>query len=323
MQQANRDTYWEIKSLAEDLGFADFGCAKAGPVPVSIQNNYLYAMNKGYFASMQYLNKNIEKRFNPCNLVEDAASVLVFLAPFSLPQNLTPPAGISQYALGEDYHTVIKGKLFKIMELLSSRYQNFKGRAFTDSAPVLEREWAVKAGLGFIGKNNFLISKKCGIKNFLATIICNLNLPQTDEMEPEKRWQTTASCGDCNRCLVACPTGALHKEFCIDAGKCISYHTIENRNLKEEILCSKVPHFNNRLFGCDSCLDACPWNSRNLSGWKEFHKNYEFLSNLEEDWWMNVSEMEFNSKFKDSPLSRGGLKNIQTALIWGKKEKNG
>lgn len=319
MQAGNREIYNKIKSLSHELGFSDFGSAKAGPVSASIWQNYLGAMEKGHYASMHYLQKNLSKRANPCNLVQGAQSVLVFLVPYSLPNNLTPPYGISQYALGDDYHNIIKEKLFIVMSHLKEMFPNFQGRAFTDSAPVMEREWAVRAGLGFIGKNNFLISKKCGIKNFIATIICNIPFPTTDEVEPMKRGETTAVCGECNKCIGACPTGALEKEYSIDARKCISYHTIENRNFGEDIDNSIVPDFSGRLFGCDSCLDACPWNSRNLSGWKEFHKNYEFLCSIDQQWWADVSEDEFNRIFKDSPLQRGGLKNIRTALEWGKK----
>jgi len=321
MQIKNSDIYWKIKSLSLELGFADFGCAKASEVSDCIQNHYISAMGKGYFASMQYLHNNIEKRFNPCKLVDGASSVLVFLAPYSLPEDITPPNGISQFALGEDYHKVIKGKLYTIMEMLSKTFSNFQGRAFTDSAPVLEREWGVRAGLGFVGKNNFLISKSCGIKNFIATIICNSEIPITDDIEPEKKIETYASCGECHKCLDSCPTGALMGEYCMNAKKCISYHTIENRNLKEDIQNSIVPHFNNSFFGCDRCLDACPWNSKNKTGWSEFHTNLKILGSKGEEWWLGLSNNEFKQIFKDSSLLRGGLENIQTSIKWGKNIK--
>lgn len=317
----NSDIYWKIKSLSLELGFADFGCAKASEVPFSIRSHYVSAMEKGHFASMQYLHKNIDKRFNPCNLVDGASSVLVFLAPYSLPSGIIPPDGVSQFALGKDYHQVIKRKLYDIMEMLKKNFNNFQGRAFTDSAPVLEREWGVRAGLGFVGKNNFLISKSCGIKNFIATIICNLEIPATNDIEPEKRMETAASCGECRNCIESCPTGALMREYSMNAGKCISYHTIENRNLKEDIENSIVPHFSKSFFGCDRCLDACPWNSRNKPGWSEFHTNLQLLGNKGEEWWLGLSSEEFEQNFKDSPLLRGGLENIQTSIKWGKNIK--
>ena len=319
MSALNKDLYWAVKAMAKELSFADFGNAPACPVSQLCRNSYNNALEKGHFAGMQYLNNNLEKRFNPSLLVEGATTVLVFLAPYSLPDNLTPPAGISQYALGQDYHTVMKGKLFKIMDFLAANCQDFQGRAFTDSAPVMEREWAVKAGLGFIGKNNFLISKSCGIKNFIGTIICNAPIPSTMEMEPQKQLETCGECGECQRCLQSCPTGALCAPYAIDARKCISYHTIENRYLGESLANGEIECLDGKIFGCDNCSNACPWNSRNLPGWEEFRINYEELCDREKEWWENLSQGEFKRKFKDSPLLRGGLKNIQTALKWGNK----
>ncbi len=316
--------YWKIQTLATELGFADFGIASAAPVSALSRNNYMESLEQGCFAGMEYLHKNIEKRFNPSLLVEGAASVLVFLAPFSLPPHLTPPTGVSQYALGKDYHKIIKDKLFSIVGMLQEEYPNFSGRVFVDSAPVLEREWGVQAGLGFVGKNNFLISRRCGIKNFIGCIICNLNLPLTSAMEPEKVKANTGSCGECTRCLQACPTGALCSSYRVDARFCISYHTIENRNLKSDIAKGAVPQMGKQYFGCDACMDACPWNSRNVHGWKEFHTNYPLLKEAGQDWWLSLSEKDFKEIFKESPILRGGLENIQTALESGNnKNSNG
>lgn len=318
MLTQKKEIYRAVMAMARELGFTDSGCAVAGPVTDYVQKAYLSAMDEGRFAGMEYLSRNLEKRFNPGLLVEGADTVLVFLAPFSLPQGTTAPEGVSQYALGADYHKIIKNKLFRIMEMLSSCISGFSGRAFTDSAPVLEREWGVKAGLGFIGKNNFLISRRCGVKNFIGTIICNAGLPPTVEMEPEKAASATGSCGECTRCIDACPGGALGSSYSVDAGRCISYHTIENRRLKEDIALGIVPAFGKRYYGCDACMDACPWNSRNLPGWKEFHTNLNILQEAGEEWWINISEEEFKEKFKDSAIMRGGLENIRTALEWGR-----
>ena len=321
MSAPNKDLYRAIKAMAKELSFADFGSASAGPVSQLCRNSYNDALEKGHFAGMQYLNNNLEKRFNPTLLVEGATTVLVFLAPYSLPDNFTPPPGISQYALGKDYHTIIKGKLLKIMEFLAANCQDFQGRAFTDSAPVMEREWAVRAGLGFIGKNNFLISKSCGVKNFIGVIICNAPIPSTMEMEPQKRLKTCGECGECQRCLQGCPTGALCAPYTIDARKCISYHTIENRNLGASLENGEIASLHGKYFGCDNCSNACPWNSRSLPGWEEFRTHYEILWESGNEWWRKLSEEEFKKKFKDSPLLRGGLKNIRTALEWGNKRK--
>jgi len=313
--------YGLIGKKAKELGFADFGCAKASEVSPMAKSHYLDSLNNGYLEGLEYMHKNLEKRFNPQLLIPGAQSVLVFLAPYSLPCNMPAPAGVAQYALGKDYHIVIKEKLFSIMELIKGECPNFQGRAFTDSAPILEREWGVKAGLGWIGKNNFLISKKYGIKNLIGIIICNVVLPSTLEYEREKVKNNTGNCGECKRCLEACPTGALEKEFSTDTRKCISYHTIENRNLAAQMAAGSVPRFTGRYFGCDSCMDACPWNSKNLAGWSEFNSNYSILFGRGIEWWQELDNTEFELIFKDSPILRGGLENIKVSLDWGEKNK--
>ena len=317
------EIYGLVKELSAKNGFADFGCAAAEELPIEVQQHFLSAMKEGNFASMDYLGHNIEKRFNPTLLVEGARSVMVFLAPYSLPHHLRPIEGIAQYALGDDYHKVIKDKLFAIMGHLKEICPQFQGRAFTDSAPILEREWGVRAGLGWIGKNNFLISKSCGIKNLIGIIISNLEIPSTLEIEPEKKRENCGSCGECTRCIANCPSGALGKPYNTDSRLCISYHSIENRNLPEEMENGIVPAFHGKFFGCDNCLDACPWNSANKEGWEEFRSNYGILSGRDKEWWMNMDEEEFKRIFKNSPVLRGGLKNIKAALVWGKKGQNG
>ncbi len=321
MLQQRNEIYSFVKGLAAKYGFADFGSAAAAPVPIYVQSAYTHAQKEGYFASMHYLNNNMEKRFNPTLLEDGAKSVLVFLVPYSLPKGCIAPKGVAQYALGKDYHSVIKGRLYEIMAVLKEKYPNFQGRCFTDSAPVLERYWGVKAAVGFVGKNNFLISKKCGIKNFIATIICNLDVATTDEMEPRKRAEVTGGCGECRRCIESCPTQALKGEYEMDCRLCISYHTIENRSLQQNVAEGALPPFGEQYFGCDGCLDACPWNSRNLPGWEEFHTNAGLLQQATPQWWNGLSKEDFKRLFKDSPLSRGGLENIQTALEWGIKRR--
>ena len=202
----------------------------------------------------------------------------------------TVPDGMfcaSQFALGQDYHKVIKGKLWNIMSEIRKLAPGFEGRAFVDSAPVLERYWAVKAGLGFIGKNNFLISPKAGIRNFIGSIICNLD--SNDILGTHNETATTPTtrkpalehtCGSCRKCIDACPSGALSAPFTIEVEKCISYRTIEapdapdtrrkiiSGELKEPGLAQTQRPTS--IFGCDRCMDACPWNRFNLPGWSEF-----------------------------------------------------
>lgn len=315
----NRETYLKIEQLSANLGFVAFGCAKAQQVPLSEQNHYLEAMDNGYFAQMGYLKRNLEKRFNPVLLVEGAKSVMVFLAPYSLPEGSAPPKGVAQFALGRDYHTVIKERLYKIMDYLAEEFPNFSGRAFTDSAPVMERVWGVKCGLGFIGKNNFLISRECGIKNFIATIICNTEIPPTLELFPERVKNMESGCAECTNCIKSCPGGALCRAFEMDAGKCISYHTIENRELPQRVAVGDLPPFGDTYFGCDACLDACPWNKKNRPGWSDFHINVPLLGEITPQRWRDMDECEFQKLFDGSPLLRGGLKNINAALEWGEK----
>ena len=319
MSTNGAEIYHKVAQMAAELGFADFGCAHTGELPAARQEQYMEALQQGRFARMEYLSRNIDKRFNPSLLVDGARSILVFLVPYSLPAEAAAPKGIAQFALGTDYHIVIKEKLFSIMKMLQDLDPNFQGRAFTDSAPVMERYWGVEAGLGWIGKNNFLINRQCGIKNLIGVIICNLEIPATADILPDKHKQSTGSCGECCRCIDACPSGALARPFCTDARKCISYHTIENRHLAEDMASGIVPDFSGALFGCDRCLDACPWNSANKNGWGEFHKNMEILQGRGPDWWESISKEEFKNIFKDTSLLRGGLDNIKAALEWGKK----
>lgn len=319
MSTNGAEIYHKVAQMAAELEFADFGCARIGELPTIRQEQYMEALQQGRFARMEYLTRNIDKRFNPSLLVDGARTILVFLAPYALPAGIAAPKGIAQFALGKDYHIVIKEKLFSIMKMMYELDPDFQGRAFTDSAPVMERYWAVEAGLGWIGKNNFLINKQCGIKNLIGVIICNLDIPATAEILPGKHQQSTGSCGECRRCIDACPSGALVRPFCTDARKCISYHTIENRHLAEDMTNGAVPDFTESLFGCDRCLDACPWNSVNKEGWMEFHKNIEILQGIEPDRWESLSKEEFKNIFKDTSLMRGGLDNIKAALEWGKK----
>ena len=321
MSTTGAEIYHEVAQMSAELGFADFGCARTGVLPSAVQQHYMDALEQGRFARMEYLGKNLEKRFNPSLLVEGARSILVFLAPYSLPDGIQAPEGIAQFALGTDYHIAIKEKLFTIMKKIQEMDSSFQGRAFTDSAPIMERYWAVEAGLGWIGKNNFLISRQCGIKNLIGIILCNLEIPATADILPHKMLQSKGSCGECRRCLDACPSGALQQPFCTDARKCISYHTIENRFLEEDMAAGAVPHFAGTVFGCDKCLDACPWNSANKEGWKEFHKNMEILQGRDPEWWESLSTAEFKRIFKDSSLIRGGLNNIKASLEWSKRKE--
>ncbi len=278
----------QVREKAHSLGFLEVGYATASPLHKDMEM-FVKAMDCGYFAELNYLKRNLEKRENIEMLVDGAKSVLVFLAPYGknivseeneyiniVTDNALKRYKVAQYALGSDYHTVIRSKLNMVLELMQELDPNIKGRVFTDTAPVLERSWAVQAGLGFIGKNNFFISRRHGIRNFIGIIASNFELSgYNDEAKGktiEKRY-----CGSCTRCIDACPTGALCAPYTLDARKCISYLTIENKEASFEQNSKEADGRKGWVFGCDACMNACIWNSRNKPGWPEFEQVAEPL----------------------------------------------
>lgn len=267
-----------IETLAKELGFAAAGYAPAKELEYEPER-YMQSMENGFFADMGYLQRNLQKRFNPGLLVDGAESVLVFLAPYGTPDTgndgyitTTYPGKykVAQYALGEDYHTVIKERLGTILAKMQQLDATINGRVFTDTAPVLERAWAVRAGLGFIGKNNFLISRECGIRNFIGVIISNYRPDYTNYAPTDDIYKKY--CGSCTKCLQACPTGALCAPYTLDARKCTSYLTIEQKGASISSNIEMSQERGDWIFGCDACMNACPWNSRNKEGWPEFRQ---------------------------------------------------
>jgi len=272
-------------------GFLDFGAAAIGPVDSSFFSSYL---ESGFCAGMDYLRRNLDKRLNPSQLVEGACSVLCFLAPYGGQEN-----GVAGFACGIDYHIVVKNRLFDVMKDLSVEFPFFKGRAFVDSAPILERYWAVKAGLGFIGNNGLLISPDWGLRCVIGIIICNITADKFARHKP----LSVSSCGDCGRCRKACPSGALCERGLVDARRCISYRTIEEKETDNR---NKI-NFRGWVFGCEECLAVCPWN-KSVQGWPEFETNRSFLRDVK---WDEVTDKEFESRFHDSGLKRAGLEKLK------------
>lgn len=305
MTEQNVHIYRKIAERAGQLGFADFGCAPAQRLSEEALF-YGRALDCGHFADMGYLGRNLEKRFDPRLLVPGTRTVLCFLAPYGPASAGSPHFKVSAYARGRDYHAVMKEKLRLILQDLQQWVPGTSGRVFVDSAPVLERAWAVRAGLGFIGKNNFLISRKCGIRHLIGVILTDLepDFPPA-EIQP-------ARCGNCTRCLDSCPTGALCAPFTLDARKCISYQTIESRLPADW---EPEPVFRDGwYFGCDACLNACPWNRMNRPGWPAFSERDEWFARLEPGWWEEQTEESFARQFRDSPLQRAGLEKIRDSL---------
>ena len=292
-----------IKTEARRLGFSDCGISRAGFLKEDAVHLEAW-LDSGYNARMEYMEKNNEKRADPTQLVEGAKSVIsVILNYYPNVQQEDPEAPIvSKYAYGKDYHIVIKDKLHHLLSFIREKIPGATGRVFTDSAPILEHAWAQRSGLGWIGKNSLLLTTKFGSFVFIGEIIIN------SELEYD---QSTVHdlCGSCRNCIDACPTGAIVTERVVDAGKCISYHTIENKtpDMPEGLRDA----FKNRVFGCDICQDVCPWNQRiSPHNIPEFEPVMDFITLKREDW-MQLNEEKYTGLFKDTAIERAGYKGLK------------
>ena len=251
-------------------------------------------LNQNRHGQMQYMENHFDKRLDPTKLVEGSKSVISLLLNY-YPQQLQTEDSykISKYAYGTDYHFVIKDKLKELLHCIQETVGDVHGRAFVDSAPVLDKAWAAKSGLGWIGKHSNLLSKQAGSFYFIAELIVDLDLDYDTPV--------TDHCGSCTACIDACPTQAIVEPYKVDGSKCISYFTIE---LKNEIPSSVSGQFDDWMFGCDVCQDVCPWN-RFSKAHKEplFDPNPQVLSNSKKDW-EEVTKEVFSEIFKKSPLKR-------------------
>lgn len=303
----------EIKQYALSIGFDACGICSAIPPNSSREEagregrSYIRWIAKKCHADMDYLARNIDKRLDPRLLVESAKSIISVALNYYPQQKL--PADVPQfayYAYGQDYHDVVKAKLKQLFDFIKSQRPNVSGRYFSDSAPVLERFWAARAGIGFIGKNTLLIIPGKGSYFFLGELIINLELDYDKPL--------TLSCGKCTRCLDACPAKALERAYWLNAGRCISYQTIENRHkIDEEVLSA----LHNNVYGCDICQKVCPWNKfATPHRTPEFRPSEKFLSlDLEKLHAMN--EEDYREIFRKSPVKRAkfaGLKRNIAAL---------
>ncbi len=251
-------------------------------------------LNQNRHGQMQYMENHFDKRLDPTMLVEGSKSVISLLLNY-YPKELQTQGSykISKYAYGTDYHFVIKEKLKELLHCIQETVGDVHGRAFVDSAPVLDKAWAAKSGLGWIGKHSNLLSKQAGSFYFIAELIVDLDLDYDTPV--------TDHCGSCTACIDACPTQAIVEPYKVDGSKCISYFTIE---LKNEIPSSVSGQFDDWMFGCDVCQDVCPWN-RFSKAHKEplFDPNPQVLSNSKKDW-EEVTKEVFSEIFKKSPLKR-------------------
>ncbi len=257
---------------------------------------------KGYQGKMSYMNRNIDKRLDPRLLVPGAKTVISFLYNYHTNErqydNQAPK--ISSYAMGKDYHQVIKDKLYLLFKWIKDNVGDINGRVFVDSAPVMERSWAARSGLGWIGKHTNLITKTGGSYFFLAELISDLDLT-TDGPKSDH-------CGTCRKCIDACPTGAILDARKIDGSRCISYFTIELKD--QELPAEMKGKFENWIFGCDICQDVCPWNRFATTHNEEAFKADERMLRMSSKDWLEMEEVFFNELFKNSALQRSQYKGI-------------
>jgi epoxyqueuosine reductase len=282
-----------IKLEAKRLGFLACGISKAGFLEQEAPRLEKW-VNANHNGQMSYMENNFDKRLDPTLLVEDAKSVVSLLLNYYPSETQNDHSfKISKYAYGQDYHFVIKEKLKELLNAIESNIGQVSGRAFVDSAPVLDKAWAAKSGLGWIGKNSNLITQKVGSFYFIAELILDLDL--------EYDYATTDHCGSCTACLDACPTQAIVAPYIVDGSKCISYFTIE---LKDNIPDSMKGKFDDWIFGCDTCQDVCPWNRFSKSHSEPLFNPHPDLLSLSKQDWTEITEDLFRKIFKNSAVKR-------------------
>ena len=298
-----------IKQEANRLGFLSCGISKAGFLEQEAPRleNWL---NENRHGKMAYMENHFDKRLDPTLLVDDAKSVISLLLNYFPSEDASKRQQkdsykISKYAYGQDYHFVIKDKLSELLSVIQEEIGEVSGRAFVDSAPVLDKAWAAKSGLGWIGKNANLITQKVGSFYFIAELIVDLEL--------EYDVATTDHCGTCTACIDACPTEAIVAPYLVDGSKCISYFTIE---LKDNLPVEMKDKFQDWAFGCDVCQDVCPWN-RFAKPHNEplFHPNESLLNFTKKDW-EEITNETFTKVFQKSAIKRTKFEGFQRNIAF-------
>ncbi len=290
-----------IKSTAQELGFTFCGISKAEFLEDEASQLEEW-LKRGYHGSMGYMENHFDKRLDPTLLVPGAKSVISLLYNYYPEKDLATDNQfkIAKYAYGEDYHFVIKDKLKEFLQRIHEQIGEVNGRAFVDSGPVMERAWAKKSGIGWIGKNSLLLNKSMGSFFFLAELIVDIELAYDG---PVKDY-----CGTCTACMDACPTDAIPQPYVVDGSKCISYFTIE---LKEEIPSSVKGKFENWIFGCDICQDVCPWNSFSKPQKETRFNPHPDLVNMKQEDWKEITDEVFQKLFKKSAVKRTRLEGLK------------
>ena len=292
----------KIKELAATCGFDACGISRSERLD-SEEDHLANWLGKGYHGTMHYMENHFEKRLDPRKLVPGSRSVVSLLFNYFPHKELQGDVKISKYAYGEDYHRVLKDRMQLLLERMQEEFGPISGRAFVDSAPVLERAWAARSGLGWIGKHSLLLRKGAGSFYFIAQLIIDLDL------DPDS--PATQHCGSCTACIDACPTGAIVGDGIVDSNRCISYLTIE---LKEEIPKTQRDQLNGWVFGCDICQDVCPWNR-----FAKEHREPRFAphAQLEEFLstdWQEISQDIFRDIFKKSAVKRAGFPKLRHSI---------
>jgi len=297
-----------IKTEAKRLGFLSCGISKAEFLEEEAPRLEKW-LNQNMHGEMQYMENHFDKRLDPTKLVEGSKSVIsLLLNYFPSEEQNSDSYKISKYAYGTDYHFVIKDKLKTLLHFIQEEIGEVHGRAFVDSAPVLDKTWAAKSGLGWIGKNSNLLTQQVGSFYFVAELIVDLELDYDSPV--------TDHCGTCTACIDACPTDAIVQPYVVDGSKCISYITIE---LKNEIPSEFDGKLDDWMFGCDVCQDVCPWNRFSKSHNEPlFNPNPELLAFTKKDW-EEITEDVFKKVFKKSAVKRTKLSGLKRNIDFLKK----
>lgn len=306
MKSSQHSIAVKIKNKAKNLGFSHCGISKAAYLEAEAPLLEEWLKRK-YQGEMRYMENHFDKRLDPRKLVEGAKSVISLSYNYftDLKQTKDAPK-IAKYAYGEDYHHVVKDKLYSLLNTIQSEIGDINGRCFVDSAPVLERPWAVKSGIGWIGKHSLLINKTQGSFFFLAEIILDVELKYDAEM-------TSNHCGTCTACIDACPTNAIVENKVVDGSKCISYFTIE---LKDAIPADYQNKFQDWMFGCDICQDVCPWNRFSIQHKEEkFNPKNNLLDKTRKEW-TEITEDVFNEIFKKSAVKRTKFEGLKRNIAF-------
>ena len=305
-QHIGEERVERIRQWASELGFTAVGFSKAQRLDEE-EPRLAAWLKEGRHGQMGYLEKNFDKRLDPTLLLPGTKTVISLLYNhYSDVRQADPEAPrISTYAYGEDYHFVVKWKLKELLKWMRRDWGEIAGRVYVDSAPILERAWAARSGLGWIGKHGLMLNKEGGSHFFLGEILVDLDLPPDGPV--------TDHCGSCTRCIDACPTGAIIRPQVVDGSKCISYFTIELRDALPEPMAGR---FENWMFGCDICQEVCPWN-RHATPHDEpaFEPKPELLAMTGQDW-RDLREETFDALFRKSPVQRTGYAGLKRNIAF-------